>query len=113
MAEGEKWETVTGKSKKAGGGSISGAKSNGKAFDRKYVEAVNGPNIESKTIFNALSPKEKKEKASSSSNPNEKKSGIPRPQKKDGAMKKSAPGKLKLETYVPTVSTIIYLIKLR
>lgn len=102
MAEGEKWETVTGKSKKPGGG----AKSNGKPVDKKFVESLNGPVIESKTVFNALSPKEKKEKTSSSSNPNEKKSGIPRPQKKDGAAKKSGPTKLKLETYVPTVSIL-------
>lgn len=105
MADGEKWETVAGKSKKP----ASKAKQNGKAVDRKFVEAIEGPVIENKTLFGALSPKERKPKTGEKTDGSggqaagEKKSGIPRLQKKDGSAKKPHPSKLKLETYVPTV----------
>lgn len=106
----DQWETVS-RSSKRPNQKVQNSKNSVQKTDKRFEKALGNPDLAERTVFDALAPKERKEKvekhvAEKPGNESAKpKSNIPRPVKKDtGSTSKKPSGKQKLEVVLKAVS---------
>lgn len=103
----DQWETVSRSSKKHNQ-KPQNLKNNGHKQDKRFEKALGNPDVVDKTSFEALAPKERREKTDKPSTEkvtneaSKMKSSIPRPAKKDTGVKKPN-GKKSLEAVLKGV----------